>query len=201
MRNQKIYLNTALMVIVLCLRIHISQCRSNLNENVKISKCCPLGSELKVNTTVEQDVVKTEYECTLSEGNETFFGYNLHISDGHIPDCDVELFNFDVDGDLISSNGCIDMYDGTLHGLTCSGNMQVEVHKLFKCCAKGRINCSFFTNKHKLLYPLNDYSNQIFDIEINIQLIFSELKHYLHKYVKKSFTKLLFAHYRIPHSL
>lgn len=151
MKNKRIILNTLFMVIVLSLRIHKSQC-SYRSEDVIISKCCPMDSELTVDKTVDQDGIKTVYNCTdaneIGEGNQTFFGYNLYISDEiqlfELPDLQsCEMFDFDVDGGLISTDGCIDMYNGVLHGLDCSDNKRVEVHKLNKCCAKGRTSCSF----------------------------------------------------------
>lgn len=132
-------LNAAVVVIVLGL-VHKSQCLTYLSDYVKISKCCPQGSELNVIT--DENGINTGYECIVTTGdgaNITLFGYNLDITDeSQIPTCG-ELFDFDVDGGLISSNGCIDMYNGILHGLTCSDKFQVEVHKLFKCCAEGKI--------------------------------------------------------------
>lgn len=143
MGNVKISFGTAAVLIVIVLSlIHKSKCTAYLSDNVKVSKCCPLSSELKV--IKDKSGTKTDYECNLKRGNDynnqTFFGYNLEITDeGTIPTCgDVQLFDFDADGGLISSDGCIDMYKGILHGLTCSDKFQVEVHKLFKCCAEGR---------------------------------------------------------------
>lgn len=146
MEIKRIRLNRAVLTVIVLLLIHESKCTTFLSDNVKISKCCPLGSELKVVT--DDSALKTEYECTETlngRNNQTFFGYNLEIADeSQIPTCgDVELFDFDVDGGLISNGGCIDMYKGVLHGLTCSDKYQVEVHKLFKCCDEGRTKCLF----------------------------------------------------------
>lgn len=95
----------------------------------------------------------SRYSCFMTSRpfmeNETYtapplFGYNLRISDSevvlenNIPKCsDVELFQFNMDGGLISSDGCIDYLDGVVQGLKCSDREQVEVHKLFKCCPAG----------------------------------------------------------------
>lgn len=136
---KRITLNAAVLMIIGLGLINKSQCITYLSDYVKIAKCCPQGTELSVFTN---KTGKTEYDCELtrSETNETFFGYNLKISnDTQLPTCgDVELFDFDIDGGLISSDGCIDMYNGVLHGLKCSDKFQVEVHKLFKCCAEGK---------------------------------------------------------------
>lgn len=132
---------TVLITIVLCL-LSKSQSVAYLSDHVKIAKCCPQGSELIVVT--DKTGLKTDYQCSETreddELNETFFGYNLEITNSsQIPTCgDVLLFDIDVDGELISSDGCIDMYKGVLHGLTCSEMFKVEIHKLFKCCTKGR---------------------------------------------------------------
>lgn len=135
---------------------------SNTFRSNKISKCCPDGYELKLGSNVTTDdlidysELASRYSCIMSiqpfMENETttappLFGYNLRISDSefvledevnHIPKCsDVELFQFDLDGGLISSDGCIDYLDGVVQGLKCSDREQVEVHKLFKCCPAG----------------------------------------------------------------
>lgn len=140
---ERIYLN-AVVVIVLVL-VHRSQCSAYLSDHVKISKCCPQGSVLNVLTN--ENGIKNDYQCTVTredgENNQTLFGYNLDIFDeSQIPECgDAKLFDLDVDGELISSDGCIDMYNGVLHGVTCSDKFLVQVHKLFKCCAEGRTIC------------------------------------------------------------
>lgn len=128
----------------------------------KIAKCCPEGYELKLDGNVTTDDLNdnlglaSRYSCIMTiwpfMENETstapsLFGYNLRISDSevlfkndvnNIPKCpDVELFQFDLDGGLISSDGCIDYLDGIVQGLKCSDREQVEVHKLFKCCPAG----------------------------------------------------------------
>lgn len=147
MKNKKICLNSVvLMVIVLGLPMHKLQC-AHLYDDVKIAKCCPEGSELTVNV---EEGIKTSYVCNIttgfSETNQTLFGYNFDISDDiRIPTCDdIEMFDFEVDGGLISSDGCIDIYKGILHGLRCSDKLRVEVHKLYKCCAEGRTKKKFF---------------------------------------------------------
>lgn len=164
MGTERICLNAA--VVILLGLIHKSECSTYLSDYVKILKCCPQGSDLKVITYASG--IKTDYECSITRGdgenNQTLFGYNLVVTDeSHIPECeDVKLFDFDVDTDLISNNGCIDMYNGVLHGLTCSGEFQVDVHTLFKCCAEGRTKCLLCCKEiYKFLYPLNGYKHLI----------------------------------------
>lgn len=149
---ERICLKTAVLLVIVLGLAPKSKCIGYLSDNVKISKCCPQGRELKVIT--DESGIVTGYECDITradvEKNQTFFGYNLETTDeSQIPDCDdVKLFDFDVDGGLISSGGCIDMYNGILHGLTCSDKFQIEVHKLLKCCAEGRTEQSVY-------FPLN----------------------------------------------
>lgn len=125
--------------------------------NTKISKCCPIGSELVMNDNLshQEPVLRhhseeKQFKCretndddllaNLTITNSTIFGYNLHRSNSaeHIPSCsDVELFEFEFDGGLISSDGCVDYFNGAVHGLRCSDRSQVEVHRLLKCCPDG----------------------------------------------------------------
>lgn len=164
---ERICLNAA--VVILLGLIHKSQCSTYLSDHVQIFKCCPQGSDLKVIT--DASGIKTDYDCSIrsitsggGENNQTLFGYNLVVTDeSHIPKCgDVKLFDFNIDADLISKNGCIDMYNGLLHGLTCSDEFQVDVHTLFKCCAEGRTKCLLCCKEiYKFLYPLNGYKHLI----------------------------------------
>lgn len=105
--------------------------------DVKISKCCPQNSMLVV---IKNSQFKDKFECQpVSEPTE-FIGFNLKISlnQSMIPECsDVEFFEFDHDGGLISSDGCVDLVGGVLYGLKCSDRLQVEVHKVHKCCSIG----------------------------------------------------------------
>lgn len=122
----------------------------------KISKCCPIGSELvqnddnlpmDVHPVLRHHSDEKRFSCReiVVEGNSTvanltMFGYNLHTSDTdeHIPSCsDVELFEFGYDSGLISSDGCLDYFNGAVYGLRCSDRSQVEVHRLLKCCPAG----------------------------------------------------------------
>ncbi|KAG4065998.1 hypothetical protein HA402_001245 [Bradysia odoriphaga] len=141
MGGRKIDLNATVLMIIALGFINNSQSVTYLSDYVKIAKCCPQDSELIAIT--DESGLKTEYQCNGTgqddELNPIFFGYNLEISnESQIPSCDeVLLFDIDVDGELISSDSCIDMYQGGLHGLTCSELFKVEVHKVFKCCAEG----------------------------------------------------------------
>ncbi len=136
---ERLCLNTAvvLLIIVLCC-VSNSECTKNDTDYVKIAKCCPQGSELEL---VDESA---DYQCTSTEvdgeSNRTFFGYNLEIYDeSQLPNCtNVKLIDLDVDGGVIYNNGCVDMYNGVLYGLTCSGEFPIEIRKLFKCCAEGR---------------------------------------------------------------
>lgn len=153
MGGWKYHLNLTVLItvtIVLGL-VDKSQSVTYLSDYVKIAKCCPQGSELIAVT----DELKTDYQCSETGDDdvpdETFFGYNLDIrNESQIPSCDdISLFDIDVDGEVISSDSCIDMYEGNLHGLTCSELFKVEVHKLWKCCAEGRAatKCRIFISE------------------------------------------------------
>lgn len=135
---------------------------SNTFRSSKISKCCPDGFELNLGGNVTTDELNgnlelaSRYSCFMTPEafmeNEPstappLFGYNLRISDNvfalenddnNIPKCsNVELFQFDLSGGIISSDGCIDYLDGVLQGLKCSDREQIAVHKVFKCCPPG----------------------------------------------------------------
>lgn len=142
MGNERICVGVTVLTVILLGLIPKSQGVAYLSDYMKIFKCCPQGSELKVVANESENF--TDYECTLTredgENNQTFFGYNLDMTDEiQIPVCsDVKLIDFTADEGLISVDGCVDMYNGVLHGLSCLENSKVEVRKLFKCCAEGR---------------------------------------------------------------
>lgn len=109
-------------------------------ESDKISKCCTAGSVL----TPSNASRKISYECTqINENVPQFIGINLDYSgdetNNTIPYCDPKqvLSLENVDSGLLSTNGCIDYLNNTLHGIGCTDYKEnAKVYRVNKCCQK-----------------------------------------------------------------
>lgn len=110
---------------------------NRLQTSALLSKCCPIGSEMNIQTGNLPNCIKQD--------NATDWDlYNVKVSkvETQFPQCDYgvkQIFQASTNVSLL--NGCLDKsIDGNLYTIRCKDQPTVAVHKLNKCCP---VNQSF----------------------------------------------------------
>lgn len=97
--------------------------------NAVISKCCPIGSQITVNSGLLPDCVKRE-------NGPTWDSYNIKVSinQTQFPQCDKNQIRR-LPPNALQSIGCLDKTrDGRLFTIRCKGQRSIAVNKLNQCC-------------------------------------------------------------------